>query len=175
MLFILYEVFCVMSLDRHKYCSDPFKKHRRRIYSNLRVASEKLMAEYPSLSLRSGDLLCVNCLIAVKKHCSEAASEDAGPSGLSSQECALPTYSSTQDSDSSSDSDSPAAAGSPALHKINKMLSSQEVSPIRKRYVHSQRYVEEKCRRLMKLVEQLLPLIFYTFLIHTFDYGYISF
>ena len=58
------------------------------------------MAEYPSLSLRSGDLLCVNCLIAVKKHCSEAASEDAGPSGLSSQECALPTYSSTQDSDS---------------------------------------------------------------------------
>ena len=36
------------------------------------------MAEYPSLSLRSGDLLCVNCLIAVKKHCSEAASEDAG-------------------------------------------------------------------------------------------------
>ena len=34
------------------------------------------MAEYPSLSLRSGDLLCVNCLIAVKKHCSEAASED---------------------------------------------------------------------------------------------------
>ena len=63
---ILYEVFCVLSLDRHKYCSDPFKKHRRRIYSNLRVASEKLMAEYPSLSLRSGDLLCVNCLIAVK-------------------------------------------------------------------------------------------------------------
>ena len=56
------------------------------------------MAEYPSLSLRSGDLLCVNCLIAVTKHCSEAASEDAGPSGLSSQECALPTYSSTQDS-----------------------------------------------------------------------------
>ncbi|KAL5508922.1 hypothetical protein EMCRGX_G004186 [Ephydatia muelleri] len=115
-----------MSLDRHKYRSDPFKKHRRRIYSNLRVASEKLMAEYPSLSLRSGDLLCVNCLIAVTKHCSEAASEDAGPSGLSSQECALPTYSSTQDSDSSSDSDSP--AGSPALHKINKMLSSQETN-----------------------------------------------
>ena len=131
------------------------------------------MAEYPYLTLlRSGDLLCVNCLIAVKKHCSEAASEDAGPSGLSSQECALPTYSSTQDSDSSSDSDSP--AGSPALHKINKMLSSQEVSPIRKRYVHSQRYVEEKCRRLMKLVKQLLPLIFYTFLIHTFDCNIIA-
>ena len=142
MLFILYEVFCVMSLDRHKYRSDPFKKHRRRIYSNLRVASEKLRAEYPSLSLRSGDLLCVNCLIAVTKHCSEAASEDAGPSGLSSQECALPTYSSTQDSDSSSDSDSP--AGSPALHKINKMLSSQEVSPIRKRDIHSQRYMYKK-------------------------------
>ena len=114
------------------------------------------MAEYPSLSLRSGDLLCVNCLIAVKKHCSEAASEDAGPSGLSSQECALPTYSSTQDSDSSSDSDSP--AGSPALHKINKMLSSQEVSPIRKRYIHSQRYVQEKCRRLMEVVEENIQL-----------------
>ena len=25
------------------------------------------MAEYPSLSLRSGDLLCVNCLIANKE------------------------------------------------------------------------------------------------------------
>ena len=63
-LYSLYKVFCVMSLDRHKYCCDPFKKHRCRIYSNLRVAPEKLIAEYPSLSLRSGDLLCVNCLIA---------------------------------------------------------------------------------------------------------------
>ena len=61
-----------------------------------------------------------------------------------------------QDSNSSSDSESP--AGSPALHKIN---SSQEVSPIRKRYIRSQRYVEAKCRRLMEVVVQLLPLIFF--------------
>ena len=148
-----------MSLDRHKYCRDPFKKHRRRIYSNLRVAPEKLIAEYPSLSLRSGDLLCVNCLIAIKRHCSEVASEHTGPSGLS-QECAVPSnftpYSSTQDSDSASDNDSP--AGSPALHNINKTLSSQEVSPIRKRYIHSQKYVAEKCRRLMEVVEENIQL-----------------
>ena len=70
---------------------------------HLRVASENLIAEHPSLSLRSGDLLCVNCLKAVQKNDCEVAFKPAGPSGLS-QECAeSTTYSSTQDSDSSSD------------------------------------------------------------------------
>ena len=73
-------MFCVTSLDRHKYCRDPFKKHRRRIYSIqiFEFSTEKLIAEYPSLSLRSRDLLCVNCLIAVKKHCSDVSSEHTG-------------------------------------------------------------------------------------------------
>ena len=46
-------------LDRHNYCRDPFKKHRRRIYMyvHLRVASE-----HPSLSLRSRDLLCLKAV-----------------------------------------------------------------------------------------------------------------
>ena len=94
-------------------CRDPFKNHRRRIYSHLRVASEQLIAECTSLSLRSGDLLCVNCLKAVQAHRSEVASEQAGPSSLS-QECAQPVSStpcsSTQDSDSASDD----STGSPA-------------------------------------------------------------
>ena len=61
--------FCLnLSIDRHNYCRDPFKKHRRHIYVHLRVASENLIAERPSLSLRSGDLLCVNCLKAVQKN-----------------------------------------------------------------------------------------------------------
>ena len=61
--------FCLnLSIDRHNYYRDPFKKHRRRIYVHLRVASENLIAEHPSLSLRSGDLLCVNCLKAVQKN-----------------------------------------------------------------------------------------------------------
>ena len=47
------------SIYLYKYCRDPFKKHRRRIHLHLRVASEKLIAECPSLSLRSRDLLCV--------------------------------------------------------------------------------------------------------------------
>ena len=95
---------------------------------HLRVASENLMAEHPSLSLRSGELLCVNCLKAVQKNDCEVAFEPAGRSSLSqevafepagpsslSQECAESTpYSSTQDSDSSS-VDMP---GSPTLHKI---------------------------------------------------------
>ena len=67
-----------------------FKKHRRHIHFHLRIASEKLITEHQSLSLRSGDLLCVNCLKAVQKHCSEVAFEPAGPSSLS-QECAAPT------------------------------------------------------------------------------------
>ena len=46
-----------MSINLYKYCRDPFKNHRRRIYSHLRVASEQLIAECASLSLRSGDLL----------------------------------------------------------------------------------------------------------------------
>ena len=160
MLFILYEVFCVLSLDRH---TSTVVTHSRSIgaaYIQIFELHQRNLWQNIHLCLCEVEICCVNCLIAVKKHCSEAASEDAGPSGLSSQECALPTYSSTQDSDSSSDSDSP--AGSPALHKINKMLSSQEVSPIRKRYIHSQRYVEEKCRRLMEVVVQLISLIFYT-------------
>ena len=52
----------ILSIDRHNYCCDPFKKHRCRVYLHLRVA---LIAEHPSLSLRSGDLLCANCLKAV--------------------------------------------------------------------------------------------------------------
>ena len=51
-----------MSIDVHKYCCDPFKKHGRRVHWNLRVASARLIAEHPSLSIQSGDLLCVNCL-----------------------------------------------------------------------------------------------------------------
>ena len=41
-----------------------------------------------SSSTRSGDLLRVNCLKAVQNHCSDVASEHAGPSRLS-QECAV--------------------------------------------------------------------------------------
>ena len=48
-----------MSIDRHNYCRDPFKKHWRHVYVHLRVASEDLIAEHPSLSLRSGDMLCL--------------------------------------------------------------------------------------------------------------------
>ena len=40
------------------YCHDPFEKYRHRIYLHFRVASEQLIADCPSLSLRSGDLLC---------------------------------------------------------------------------------------------------------------------
>ena len=54
------------------------------------------------------------------------------------------------DSDSSSDN----LPDSLAIRKINKTLSSQEVSPFRNRYIHSQRYVAEKSRRLMKVVEE---------------------
>ena len=77
--FLLFVVFCLnMSIDRHNYCRDPFKKHRRRVYVHLRVASENLIAEHPSLSLRSGDLLCVNCLKAAQKNDCEVAFEPAG-------------------------------------------------------------------------------------------------
>ena len=72
-----------MSIDRHIYRRDPFKKQRRRVYVHLRVASENLIAQHPSLSLRSGELLCVNCLKAVQKNDCEVAFEPAGPSSLS--------------------------------------------------------------------------------------------
>ena len=53
-------VLCHVEIDLpYNYCRDPFKKHRRRIHLHLRVASEKLITECPSLSLRSRDLLCV--------------------------------------------------------------------------------------------------------------------
>ena len=130
------------------YCHDPFEKHRHRIYLHFRVASEQLIADCPSLSLRSGDLLCVNCLKAVQNHRSEVASEHAGPSDLS-QECAQQSistpYSSPQDSISASDIDSLGRRGSPALLKINKTLSAhKEVSPFRKQFIHSQIYVAKK-------------------------------
>ena len=38
------------------------------------------------------------------------------------------------------------------------MLSSQEVSPFSKQYIHSQRYVVEKSRRLMEVVEENIQL-----------------
>ena len=100
-------IFVLGHVDQFvQYCHDPFEKHQCRIYLHFRVASEQLIADCPSLSLRSGDLLCVNCLKAVQNHRSEVASEHAGPSGLS-QECAQPSistpYSSKQDSISSSD------------------------------------------------------------------------
>ena len=72
--------FLLLSQHVTSNCRDPFKKHRRRIYVHvhlLRVASE-----HPSLSLRSGDLLCVNCLKAFR---CEVAFEPAGPSSLSQE------------------------------------------------------------------------------------------
>ena len=48
-----------MSIDRHNYRRDPFKKHWRHVYVHLRVASEDLIAEHPSLSLQNGDMLCL--------------------------------------------------------------------------------------------------------------------
>ena len=115
------------------------------IYTS-QVASEQLIADCPSLSLRSGDLLCVvNCLKAVQNHRSEIASEHAGPSGLS-QEWAQPSiftpYSSTQDSNSTSDIDS---AGS----KQNAFLT---------RFTHSQNYVAKMSRRLFEAVEENIQL-----------------
>ena len=52
---------------------------------HLRVASENLIAEHRSMSLRSGDLLCVNCLKAVQKNDCEVAFEPAEPSSLSQE------------------------------------------------------------------------------------------
>ena len=54
-----YSLFCVITMDHHKYCRDPFMKHWRRIYSHLQVVSEQLIAQCPSLSVQSGDLLRV--------------------------------------------------------------------------------------------------------------------
>ena len=46
---------------------------------DLRVASARLMTvtEHPSLSIQSGDLVCVNCLNEDRQHCSELVSEHA--------------------------------------------------------------------------------------------------
>ena len=93
--FFLYEMFCVMSRSIN-YCCDPFKKHRRLHTFALSSCIRKLIAECPSLFLRSGDLPCVNCL---------NASEHAGPSGHSQEPSHSTPYSSTQDSDSASDSE----------------------------------------------------------------------
>ena len=46
-----------MSIDVCKYCCDPFKKHGRSIHLNLRVSSALIIAEHPSLSIQSGDLV----------------------------------------------------------------------------------------------------------------------
>ena len=43
-----------MSSYWSRYCCDPFKHHRRHIYSHLRVVPASLIAEHPSLSLQSG-------------------------------------------------------------------------------------------------------------------------
>ena len=69
-----------------RYCCDPFKHHRRRIYSHLRVVPASLIAEHPSLSLHSGVVACCNCLKAIRECSPESRAPDvpllecAGPS-----------------------------------------------------------------------------------------------
>ena len=62
-----------MSSYWSRYCCDPFKHHRRRIYSPLRVVPASLIAEHPSLSLQSGVIACCNCLKAIRE-CSPESS-----------------------------------------------------------------------------------------------------
>ena len=57
-----------MSIDRHNYCRDPASAPHICASSSCIRKSVNLIAEHPSLSLRSGDLLCANCLKAVKKN-----------------------------------------------------------------------------------------------------------
>ena len=59
-----------MQIDVHctRKVLDPFKKHGRSIRLNLWVASARLIAEHPSLSIQSGDLVCVNCLNFTVSH-----------------------------------------------------------------------------------------------------------
>ena len=69
-----------------RYCCDPFKHHRRHIYSHLRVVPASLIAEHPSLSLHSGVVACCNCLKAIRECSPESRAPDvpllecAGPS-----------------------------------------------------------------------------------------------
>ena len=93
-----------MSSYWSRYCCDPFKHHRRFIYSHLRVvpasfiAAEiiyrlSLIAEHPSLSLQNGVVACCNCLKAIREcspesrapnvpllECAGPSNERAGPS-----------------------------------------------------------------------------------------------
>ena len=75
-----------MSSYWSRYCCDPFKHHRRRIYSHLRIVPASLIAEHPSLSLQSGVVACCNCLKAVRECSPESKAPDvpllecAGPS-----------------------------------------------------------------------------------------------
>ena len=75
-----------MSSYWSRYCCNPFKHHRRRIYSHLRVVPASLIAEHPSLSLQSGVVACCNCLKAIRECSPESRAPDvpllecAGPS-----------------------------------------------------------------------------------------------
>lgn len=68
------------------YCCDSLKSHRRHIYSYLQLVPSKMIAEHPSVALRSGHHVCCNCLKAICWRSPEVSNLGcAGPSSYSHQ------------------------------------------------------------------------------------------
>lgn len=130
--------------NRRNYCCYPYRRHKRRIYLSLRVLSATVIAKHPSLPLKTGDVMCCNCLTAIThtvdtsvgSTSSMISDECPGPSNLASPPGTEPTTKicgtlcSTESSEGS-DNDHQLDDTATELHKINAAFAIQGISLIK--------------------------------------------
>ena len=156
--------------NRRNYCCYPYRRHKRRIYLSLPVLSATVIAKHPSLPLKTGDVMCCNCLIAIThtvdtsvgSTSSMISDECPGPSNLASPPGTEPTTKicgtlcSTESSEGS-DNDHQLDNTATELHSnicYPRNLSYQK----RRSHHHSETYLVQKVYKFGEAVEKNLQL-----------------
>ena len=158
-----------MSTDWKVYCCELLSRHKRRIYAQLRLISDYLIAANPSLSMRIGDRACCNCLNATRKlplktttceqeqeqACSSSQPSPSVPADEAIQsKPSEPTPADTEDSGAYSDDMLPADA---TLSDVNEVLGIVRISLFsRKQQVWNQTYVGVKLQRVGDVLKKKL-------------------
>ena len=104
-------------------CCDPFKLHRKKVVSSLRVITDEIKLRHLNLSLEKGQKLCVQCRKKIEKLPATATS--------------LPESVPAQPSSSSTSGE----------EQLNISLGSIEETPVRKRRFKSQHYLQKKVKK----------------------------
>ena len=141
-------------------CCDPFKLHRKKVISSLRVITDEIKLRHPNLSLEKGQKLCVQCRKKIEKLPATATSlPESVPAQPSSSSTSGEEQSTAAIDAEQSCEGTASEAEDHELQLLNLSLGSIEETPVRKRRFKSQHYLQKKVKKVESTVRKKLELI----------------